>query len=40
MINISSPVTRKAIPSQVVYAMSKGAIEQLSLHFAQHLAPR
>jgi NAD(P)-dependent dehydrogenase (short-subunit alcohol dehydrogenase family) len=24
----------------MVYAMTKGAIEQLTLHFARHLAPR
>jgi bifunctional oxygenase/reductase len=40
IINISSAVTRMAEPSQVVYAMSKGALDQLTLHFARHLAPR
>ncbi|MFE9888499.1 SDR family NAD(P)-dependent oxidoreductase [Streptomyces scopuliridis] len=40
IVNISSAVTRKAIPTQVVYAMSKGAIDQLTLHFARHLADR
>ncbi|WP_409474104.1 SDR family NAD(P)-dependent oxidoreductase [Streptomyces sp. HC307] len=40
IVNISSAVTRIAIPTQVVYAMSKGAIDQLTLHFARHLAPR
>lgn len=40
IINISSGLTRVAGPSQMVYAMTKGAIEQLSLHFARHLAPR
>ncbi|MET8406055.1 SDR family oxidoreductase [Streptomyces sp900116325] len=40
IINISSAVTRRAVPSQVVYAMSKGALDQLTLHFARHLAPR
>lgn len=40
VINISSGLTRVANPSQTVYAMTKGAIEQLSLHFARHLAPR
>ncbi|MET8957219.1 SDR family NAD(P)-dependent oxidoreductase [Streptomyces sp. NPDC004393] len=37
IINISSAITRRAVPSQVVYAMSKGALDQLTLHFAQHL---
>lgn len=40
IINISSGLTRFANPEQTVYAMTKGAIEQLSLHFARHLAPR
>ncbi|MFB4285618.1 SDR family NAD(P)-dependent oxidoreductase [Nonomuraea sp. MTCD27] len=40
IINISSGLTRVANPSQTVYAMTKGAIEQLSRHFARHLAPR
>ncbi|MGW3725035.1 SDR family NAD(P)-dependent oxidoreductase [Streptomyces sp. NPDC000851] len=40
IVNISSAVTRMAIPTQVVYAMSKGALDQLTLHFARHLAPR
>jgi bifunctional oxygenase/reductase len=40
IINISSGLTRSANPSQVTYAMTKGAIEQLSLHLARHLAPR
>ncbi|HEY8982962.1 MAG TPA: SDR family oxidoreductase [Streptomyces sp.] len=40
IINISSGLTRFANPSQTAYAMTKGAIEQLSLHFARHLAPR
>ncbi|MET8539616.1 SDR family oxidoreductase [Kitasatospora sp. NPDC004799] len=40
IINISSGLTRFASPDQVAYAMTKGAIEQLSLHFARHLAPR
>ncbi|WP_268828131.1 SDR family oxidoreductase [Streptomyces sp. GQFP] len=40
IINISSGLTRVANPDQVAYAMTKGAIEQLSLHFARHLAPR
>lgn len=40
IINISSGQTRVANPAQIPYAMTKGAIEQLSLHFARHLAPR
>jgi bifunctional oxygenase/reductase len=40
VVNISSGLTRVATPDQTVYAMTKGAIEQLSLHFARHLAPR
>jgi bifunctional oxygenase/reductase len=40
IINISSGTTRTASPQQMVYAMTKGAIEQLTLHFARHLAPR
>ncbi|WP_406340523.1 SDR family NAD(P)-dependent oxidoreductase [Streptomyces sp. NBC_01578] len=40
IVNISSAVTRMAMPPQVVYAMSKGALDQLTLHFARHLAPR
>ncbi|MEU6356546.1 SDR family oxidoreductase [Streptomyces sp. NPDC047072] len=40
VINISSGLTRVANPSQAVYAMTKGALEQLTLHFARHLAPR
>lgn len=40
IVNISSAVTRIAMPPQVVYAMSKGALDQLTLHFARHLAPR
>ncbi|PSL46014.1 NAD(P)-dependent dehydrogenase (short-subunit alcohol dehydrogenase family) [Saccharothrix carnea] len=40
IINISSGVTRVANPEQLAYSMSKGAIEQLSLHMARHLAPR
>ncbi|WP_370666192.1 SDR family NAD(P)-dependent oxidoreductase [Streptomyces sp. IBSBF 2507] len=40
IVNISSAVTRKAIPEQLAYAMSKGSIDQLTLHLARHLAPR
>jgi len=40
IINISSGLTRFANPEQVAYSMTKGAIEQITLHFARHLAPR
>lgn len=40
VINISTALTRTAVPEQVAYAMTKGAIEQISLHLAKHLAPR
>ncbi|MEV3853800.1 SDR family oxidoreductase [Streptomyces sp. NPDC050095] len=40
VINISSGLTRVANPDQVAYAMTKGAIEQLTLHLARQLAPR
>ncbi|WUB65130.1 SDR family oxidoreductase [Streptomyces sp. NBC_00582] len=40
IVNISSGLTRFANPQEVAYAMTKGAIEQLSLHFAKHLAGR
>ncbi|MFE2037758.1 SDR family oxidoreductase [Streptomyces scopuliridis] len=40
IINISSGLTRIANPDQTAYVMSKGALEQLSLHFARHLAAR
>jgi NAD(P)-dependent dehydrogenase (short-subunit alcohol dehydrogenase family) len=40
VVNISSGLTRTALPDQVAYAMSKGALEQLTLHLARHLAPR
>lgn len=40
VINISSGLTRVANPDQVAYAMTKGAIEQLTLHLARLLAPR
>jgi NAD(P)-dependent dehydrogenase (short-subunit alcohol dehydrogenase family) len=40
IVNISSGTTRIAKPSQMLYAMTKGALEQLTLHFARHLAPR
>ncbi|CAM3541515.1 SDR family oxidoreductase [Kibdelosporangium persicum] len=40
IINISSGITRFGNPQEIGYAMSKGAVEQLSLHFAKHLGPR
>lgn len=40
IINISSALTRFAEPGQAAYSMTKGAVEQLSLHLAKHLAPR
>ncbi|WP_434598874.1 SDR family oxidoreductase [Streptomyces sp. A5-4] len=40
IINISSGLTHCANPNEIAYAMSKGAVEQLALHFAKHLGPR
>ncbi|MFI2778850.1 SDR family oxidoreductase [Streptomyces sp. ALB3] len=40
IINVSSGLTRCANPDEIVYAMSKGALEQLALHFAKLLGPR
>ncbi|WP_393061724.1 SDR family NAD(P)-dependent oxidoreductase [Streptomyces sp. LN549] len=40
IVNISSGLTRVANPEQVAYAMTKGAVEQLTLHLARQLAPR
>jgi NAD(P)-dependent dehydrogenase (short-subunit alcohol dehydrogenase family) len=40
VVNISSGLTRTAVPDQLVYAMTKGAVEQLTLHMARALAPR
>jgi NAD(P)-dependent dehydrogenase (short-subunit alcohol dehydrogenase family)/2-polyprenyl-6-methoxyphenol hydroxylase-like FAD-dependent oxidoreductase len=40
IINISSGLTRVANPQEVAYAMTKGAVDQLTLHFAKHLGPR
>ncbi|MFE9453988.1 SDR family NAD(P)-dependent oxidoreductase [Streptomyces sp. NPDC006739] len=40
VINISSGLTGIASPSQTVYSMSKGALEQLTRNFARHLATR
>ncbi|MGW2492634.1 SDR family oxidoreductase [Streptomyces sp. NPDC001606] len=40
IISISSGLTRFANPDEIAYAMSKGAVEQLTLHFAKYLGPR
>ncbi|GHB82175.1 hypothetical protein GCM10010347_61370 [Streptomyces cirratus] len=40
IVNISSGLTRFANPDEIAYAMSKGALEQLALHFAKSLGPR
>ncbi|MFD6161114.1 SDR family NAD(P)-dependent oxidoreductase [Nocardia sp. NPDC060256] len=40
IINISSGMTRTSLPSQICYAMSKGAMEQITLQLALHVAPR
>ncbi|TDC97186.1 SDR family oxidoreductase [Actinomadura sp. 7K507] len=40
IINISSGLTRFANPDEVAYAMTKGAVEMISLHYARHLGPR
>lgn len=40
IVNISSGLTRTAVPNQLAYSMTKGAIEQLTFHLARHLAPR
>ncbi|MGY3679807.1 SDR family oxidoreductase [Streptomyces sp. TE33382] len=40
IINISSGLTRCAVPEQIAYSMTKGALEQTTLHLARHLAPR
>jgi 3-oxoacyl-[acyl-carrier protein] reductase len=40
IINISSGLTRVANPQEVAYAMTKAAIEMISLHFARHLGGR
>nr|4OSP_A Chain A, Oxygenase-reductase [Streptomyces fradiae]4OSP_B Chain B, Oxygenase-reductase [Streptomyces fradiae]4OSP_C Chain C, Oxygenase-reductase [Streptomyces fradiae]4OSP_D Chain D, Oxygenase-reductase [Streptomyces fradiae] len=40
IINISSGLTRFANPQEVAYAMTKGAMDQLTLHFAKHLGSR
>ncbi|MCG8916940.1 SDR family oxidoreductase [Actinokineospora sp. PR83] len=40
IINISSGLTRFANPQEIAYAMTKGAVDQLTLHFAKHLGAR
>jgi bifunctional oxygenase/reductase len=40
IINISSGLTRFANPDEIAYAMTKGAVEQLALHYAKLLGPR
>jgi bifunctional oxygenase/reductase len=40
IINISSGLTRFANPQEVAYAMTKAAIEMISLHYARHLGDR
>jgi NAD(P)-dependent dehydrogenase (short-subunit alcohol dehydrogenase family) len=40
IINISTGVTRTAVPDQLAYAMTKGAVEQLTFQLARLLAPR
>ncbi|MFI0452040.1 SDR family oxidoreductase [Actinomadura sp. 6N118] len=40
VINISSGLTRFANPQEIAYAMTKGAIEMLALHYAKYLGPR
>ncbi|RGC65136.1 Glucose 1-dehydrogenase 2 [Micromonospora sp. MW-13] len=40
VINVSSALTRMALPQELAYAMSKAALEMLGLHLGRHLAPR
>ncbi|MFJ6721809.1 MULTISPECIES: SDR family oxidoreductase [unclassified Streptomyces] len=40
IINISSGLTRFANPDEIAYAMTKGAVEMLALHYAKYLGPR
>jgi 3-oxoacyl-[acyl-carrier protein] reductase len=40
VINISTGLTRFANPSEVAHAMSKAALEMITLHLARHLGPR
>ncbi|MGJ7905862.1 SDR family oxidoreductase [Actinopolyspora sp. H202] len=40
IINISSGLTKFANPQEVAYAMTKGAVDQITLHYAKHLGSR
>ncbi|MDI3390355.1 SDR family oxidoreductase [Streptomyces sp. B-S-A8] len=40
IVNVSSGVTHSAFPIQIAYAMSKAALEQITLHMAPVLAAR
>ncbi|OKK14324.1 short-chain dehydrogenase [Streptomyces sp. CB00455] len=40
IINVSSAVTRVAYPESIVYSMSKGAMDTLTLALAKELGPR
>ncbi|MEW1639566.1 SDR family oxidoreductase [Streptomyces sp. NPDC093801] len=40
IVNISSAITRMAYPESVVYSMSKGALNTLTLALAKELGPR
>ncbi|MGW7386251.1 SDR family oxidoreductase [Streptomyces sp. NPDC054794] len=40
IVNISSGITRSSQPDQIAYAISKSAVDQLTLHLALHVAPR
>ncbi|MFE0804703.1 SDR family oxidoreductase [Streptomyces sp. NPDC058812] len=40
IVNITTGVTRTSVPDQVAYAMTKGAVEQLTFQLARLLAPR
>ncbi|MET7648856.1 SDR family oxidoreductase [Streptomyces sp. NPDC005426] len=40
IVNLTTGVTRTSVPDQVAYAMTKGAVEQLTFQLARILAPR
>ncbi|MFD9904239.1 SDR family oxidoreductase [Streptomyces sp. NPDC059063] len=40
IINVSTGLTRFANPQEVAHAMSKAALEMITLHFARHLGTR
>ncbi|MFC5663631.1 SDR family oxidoreductase [Kitasatospora misakiensis] len=40
IVNVSSGVTRVAFPTAIAYAMTKGALNTLTLNLAQELGPR